>query len=47
VIDLAETNFNEELVEGKVGIFLVATHGEGEPTDNAKAYMNWLAEVFI
>lgn len=30
--------------KGKVGIFCMATHGEGEPTDNAKNFINWLQE---
>lgn len=28
--------------EGKVGIFCVATHGEGDPTDNAKKFFEFL-----
>ena len=30
------------MVLGNVGIFCLATHGEGEPCDNAKVFNNWL-----
>jgi hypothetical protein len=32
------------MVSGKVGIFCVATHGEGDPTDNAKPFVKWLLQ---
>lgn len=31
------------MTEDKVGIFCMATHGEGDPTDNAKKFMEWLS----
>lgn len=42
VVDLADARDGHEMVEGNVGIFCMATHGEGEPCDNAKAFNNWL-----
>lgn len=42
-IDLNDVDFPKELTEGKVGIFCLATHGEGDPTDNAKKFASWLA----
>lgn len=30
------------MVKGKVGIFCLATHGEGDPTDNARTFAEWL-----
>ena len=35
------------MVEGKVGIFCMATHGEGDPTDNAKPFMKWLRDAKV
>lgn len=30
------------MTKGKVGIFCMATHGEGEATDNAKKFLEFL-----
>jgi NADPH-ferrihemoprotein reductase len=30
--------------KGNVGIFCMATHGEGDPTDNAKAFFKYLSD---
>ncbi|CAD8086385.1 unnamed protein product [Paramecium sonneborni] len=43
-IDLNEIEFTSEMKQGKVGIFCMATHGEGEPTDNAKKFIDWLQQ---
>ncbi|ETO01351.1 NADPH-cytochrome-P450 oxidoreductase [Reticulomyxa filosa] len=43
VIDLEEYDV-EELQDEKLVIFLVATYGEGEPTDNAQEFYQWLTE---
>ncbi len=32
----------EELAEEEAVVFVVATYGEGEPTDNAKDFYEWL-----
>ena len=32
----------ESIVQDKLAIFLMATYGEGEPTDNAAAFSQWL-----
>lgn len=42
VIDLEDYD-TEELQDEKCVIFLVATYGEGEPTDNAQEFYNWLS----
>ena len=41
-VDLADVQFEKQLVDGKVGIFLLATHYEGDPTDNAKKFHTWM-----
>jgi NADPH-ferrihemoprotein reductase len=36
-------DFDPSLLNNKkMSIFLMATHGEGEPTDNAVNFMKWL-----
>lgn len=36
-------NFTPELIqECRAAVFLIATYGEGEPTDNSKAFVRWL-----
>ncbi|CCO34427.1 NADPH-ferrihemoprotein reductase [Rhizoctonia solani AG-1 IB] len=46
VCDLEEYDFNklDDLPEGCAAIFVVATYGEGEPTDNAVEFMNNINE---
>jgi NADPH-ferrihemoprotein reductase len=34
----------EELTEEKLVVFLIATYGEGEPTDNARDFYDWLRD---
>ena len=36
--------FEPEMLPGSFAIFLVATYGEGDPTDNAKRFHAWLAQ---
>ncbi|CAD8077780.1 unnamed protein product [Paramecium primaurelia] len=43
-VDLNEVEFDKEMTKGKFGIFCMATHGEGDPTDNAKKFISWLQE---
>ncbi|CAD8213564.1 unnamed protein product [Paramecium pentaurelia] len=43
-VDLNEVEFDQEMKKGKFGIFCMATHGEGDPTDNAKKFISWLQE---
>eukprot|EP01080_Neovahlkampfia_damariscottae_P007852 gene7852-12323_t len=45
VVDLQnfeETSFKSKLDEDHVNIFIMACYGEGEPTDNAKNFYNWI-----
>eukprot|EP00611_Tribonema_gayanum_P027840 TRINITY_DN699_c0_g1_i4.p1 TRINITY_DN699_c0_g1~~TRINITY_DN699_c0_g1_i4.p1 ORF type:complete len:654 (-),score=302.60 TRINITY_DN699_c0_g1_i4:336-2297(-) len=44
VVDLED--FNEfQLAEAGKAIFIMATYGEGDPTDNAMAFMDWLKQA--
>eukprot|EP01104_Vermistella_antarctica_P013234 TRINITY_DN3976_c0_g4_i1.p1 TRINITY_DN3976_c0_g4~~TRINITY_DN3976_c0_g4_i1.p1 ORF type:complete len:697 (-),score=186.72 TRINITY_DN3976_c0_g4_i1:98-2068(-) len=43
VVDLEDFE-GEDLEDVKFGIFVVATYGEGEPTDNAKDFYDWLID---
>ena len=36
--------FDPAKLRGSTSIFLVATYGEGDPTDNARAFHRWLVE---
>ena len=33
---------SEDMMKSKLAIFLMATYGEGEPTDNAHKFYNWI-----
>lgn len=44
VVDLTASGQGETIEKGTVGIFCMATHGEGDPTDNAKAFVQWLTD---
>ena len=37
--------FEPDVLPGSFAIFLVATYGEGDPTDNAKRFHGWLAQA--
>ena len=37
--------FESGMLPGSFAIFLVATYGEGDPTDNAKRFHTWLAQA--
>lgn len=40
-VDLEDFN-EDDLLSAQLAIFLMATYGEGEPTDNATAFYKWL-----
>ena len=42
VIDVEQYNGEEKLAKEKMVFFLMATYGDGEPTDNAAEFYNWL-----
>jgi NADPH-ferrihemoprotein reductase len=37
--------FDAAKLKGSTSIFLVATYGEGDPTDNARSFHRWLSET--
>ncbi len=43
IIDLIDFDI-KQLKSCKLATFLMATHGEGEPTDNSKAFNEWIAD---
>ena len=43
--DLSELVKLEDDLDGPVlAVFMMATYGEGDPTDNAQAFFDWLQE---
>jgi len=49
VVDLEDFDEDEFLSQSDsstsgISIFLVATYGEGEPTDNARDFFDWISE---
>eukprot|EP01102_Stenamoeba_stenopodia_P017956 TRINITY_DN6515_c0_g5_i2.p1 TRINITY_DN6515_c0_g5~~TRINITY_DN6515_c0_g5_i2.p1 ORF type:complete len:293 (+),score=77.16 TRINITY_DN6515_c0_g5_i2:78-956(+) len=47
VVDLEDFKTEEAALKREVGgmlVFMVATYGDGEPTDNAKAFHDWLID---
>ena len=42
VVDLIDVKTEKDLIDLKVGIFCMANQGEGDPTDNAKAFFQWI-----
>lgn len=45
VADLEEYSGPEQLAEEKLVFFMVATYGDGEPTDNAADFYGWLLKA--
>ena len=45
VVDLEDFNGPEQLPKEKVVFFMVATYGDGEPTDNAADFYNWVTKA--
>ncbi len=44
-IDLEEFDENNLMNSPSVSIFLMATYGEGEPTDNAGKFYRWITNA--
>jgi len=42
--ELAKEEFEEEIGGPALAVFCLATYGEGDPTDNAQAFFDWLQE---
>ena len=45
VVDLEDVDPEEDLPGDAVSIFVVATYGEGDPTDNAVDFFSWLGSA--
>jgi NADPH-ferrihemoprotein reductase len=43
VVDLEDLS-QEDLAEVPLAIFAVATYGDGEPTDNARPFHEWISK---
>lgn len=44
VVELEDYDFEEDLGEEDFPVFLMATYGEGEPTDDAVTFYEWMTE---
>jgi NADPH-ferrihemoprotein reductase len=42
LVDVENYNYEEQLPKEKLTLFLMATYGDGEPTDSATGFMEWL-----
>ena len=45
IVDIEEYKAEEVLCKEKLVFFLMATYGDGEPTDNAADFYNWLIKA--
>lgn len=45
VIDIEEYAHEEKLQDEKLVFLVLATYGDGEPTDNAANFFNWVTEA--
>ena len=45
VEDMEEYGYQEQLTRERLVFFLMATYGDGEPTDNAADFFNWLVKA--
>lgn len=44
VVDLEDVQVEEDFPNDAMSVFLVATYGEGDPTDNAQDFFTWLED---
>ena len=45
IIDVEEYEHEEDLQHEKLVILMLATYGDGEPTDNAANFFNWVVDT--
>ncbi|GAB4821850.1 hypothetical protein N2152v2_008896 [Parachlorella kessleri] len=43
LVDVESYKYEEQLPKERLALFLMATYGDGEPTDSATGFMDWLA----